>query len=109
FYLIFFSIRCRHTIFSRDWSSDVCSSDLGCGRTEEQARCEQRYRELRRTHSRLTFDGPAPGQGRELAPCGSARRVRHDGERPQELRSWRPWYLLVEQLPRQDSNLRPGD
>src|SRR5690606_40996974 len=25
----FFSSRRRHTIFSRDWSSDVCSSDLG--------------------------------------------------------------------------------
>src|SRR5436309_2453760 len=24
----FFSSRGRHTIFSRDWSSDVCSSDL---------------------------------------------------------------------------------
>src|SRR5690606_40925322 len=26
--LFFFSSRSRHTIFSRDWSSDVCSSDL---------------------------------------------------------------------------------
>src|SRR5690606_39605634 len=26
--LYFFSSRRRHTIFSRDWSSDVCSSDL---------------------------------------------------------------------------------
>src|SRR5215475_13316882 len=26
--LVFFSSRRRHTIFSRDWSSDVCSSDL---------------------------------------------------------------------------------
>src|SRR5690606_40127783 len=25
---IFFSSRRRHTIFSRDWSSDACSSDL---------------------------------------------------------------------------------
>src|SRR5690606_39325402 len=25
---LFLSIRRRHTIFSRDWSSDVCSSDL---------------------------------------------------------------------------------
>src|SRR5690606_40371205 len=28
-YLFFFSSRRRHTRFSRDWSSDVCSSDLG--------------------------------------------------------------------------------
>src|SRR5690606_40364864 len=27
----FFSSRRRHTRFSRDWSSDVCSSDLGRG------------------------------------------------------------------------------
>src|SRR5690606_39752857 len=27
-YLLFFSSRRRHTRFSRDWSSDVCSSDL---------------------------------------------------------------------------------
>src|SRR5436309_15926615 len=28
YYSIFFSSRRRHTRFSRDWSSDVCSSDL---------------------------------------------------------------------------------
>src|SRR6266700_3654715 len=27
-YVFFFSSRRRHTSFSRDWSSDVCSSDL---------------------------------------------------------------------------------
>src|SRR5690606_40259895 len=27
-FFFFFSSRRRHTIFSRDWSSDVCSSDL---------------------------------------------------------------------------------
>src|SRR5699024_11733029 len=28
FYIFFFSSRRRHTISKRDWSSDVCSSDL---------------------------------------------------------------------------------
>src|SRR5690606_40626575 len=28
FFIFFFSSRRRHTRFSRDWSSDVCSSDL---------------------------------------------------------------------------------
>src|SRR5690606_40283991 len=28
--VFFFSSRRRHTRFSRDWSSDVCSSDLSC-------------------------------------------------------------------------------
>src|SRR5690606_39738719 len=27
-FVLFFSSRSRHTRFSRDWSSDVCSSDL---------------------------------------------------------------------------------
>src|SRR2546422_11345441 len=30
----FFSSRRRHTRCSRDWSSDVCSSDLTCNRSE---------------------------------------------------------------------------
>src|SRR5215475_6918578 len=30
-WFFFFSSRRRHTRFSRDWSSDVCSSDLGRG------------------------------------------------------------------------------
>src|SRR5690606_39545873 len=30
-HLFFFSSRRRHTRFSRDWSSDVCSSDLAIG------------------------------------------------------------------------------
>src|SRR5256884_4101041 len=29
--MFFFSSRRRHTRCSRDWSSDVCSSDLQCG------------------------------------------------------------------------------
>src|SRR5690606_40937931 len=48
FYLLFFffSSRRRHTRFSRDWSSDVCSSDLqarGCDR--ERRRYRQRLAE----------------------------------------------------------------
>src|SRR6266511_6266085 len=31
-FFFFFSSRRRHTRFSRDWSSDVCSSDLATGR-----------------------------------------------------------------------------
>src|SRR5690606_40126697 len=30
-FFFFFSSRRRHTRFSRDWSSDVCSSDLSAG------------------------------------------------------------------------------
>src|SRR5690242_21619660 len=33
--LCFFSSRRRHTILTCDWSSDVCSSDLGSAKTEQ--------------------------------------------------------------------------
>src|SRR5436309_8517113 len=36
FFFFFFSSRRRHTRFSRDWSSDVCSSDLA------RAHCRER-------------------------------------------------------------------
>src|SRR5690606_24082159 len=39
----FFSSRRRHTRFSRDWSSDVCSSDLSL-REPRNGRCELRER-----------------------------------------------------------------
>src|SRR5215475_890100 len=34
-FFFFFSSRRRHTRFSRDWSSDVCSSDLNVGRAAD--------------------------------------------------------------------------
>src|SRR5437870_12019304 len=33
--MFFFSSRRRHTRWPRDWSSDVCSSDLGAGELED--------------------------------------------------------------------------
>src|SRR5256886_4983776 len=36
FYFFFFSSRRRHTRFDCDWSSDVCSSDLGRRRGRER-------------------------------------------------------------------------
>src|SRR5690606_15056490 len=36
-FAFFFSCRRRHTRFSRDWSSDVCSSDLTDARYERRA------------------------------------------------------------------------
>src|SRR2546422_3621759 len=39
-FFFFFSSRRRHTRCSRDWSSDVCSSDLGeTGRVVQEALC----------------------------------------------------------------------
>src|SRR5699024_11896570 len=37
-YFFFFSSRRRHTISKRDWSSDVCSSDLPCPRRGRRPR-----------------------------------------------------------------------
>src|SRR6266700_5778651 len=37
-FFFFFSSRRRHTRFSRDWSSDVCSSDLHAALTERGIR-----------------------------------------------------------------------
>src|SRR5690606_41090228 len=45
----FFSSRRRHTRFSRDWSSDVCSSDLGSLR-QRRARRDARPRAARLDH-----------------------------------------------------------
>src|SRR5690606_40269366 len=59
----FFSSRRRHTRFSRDWSSDVCSSDLGGFHTEDA----KRNRARRMTAAAFDVDpelegadGPAP-------------------------------------------------
>src|SRR5947209_16694226 len=43
FFFFFFSSRSRHTRYWRDWSSDVCSSDLGMDGTA-LARCARRLR-----------------------------------------------------------------
>src|SRR5438445_12732821 len=36
-FFFFFSSRRRHTRYWRDWSSDVCSSDLGCAPPLQQS------------------------------------------------------------------------
>src|SRR5207249_8020997 len=43
----FFSSRRRHTRSKRDWSSDVCSSDLQAGEDRGQARRQHHFEELR--------------------------------------------------------------
>src|SRR3982751_4841652 len=47
---VFFSSRRRHTRSDRDWSSDMCSSDLGVD--AGGARCHRRDRPLRRCRRR---------------------------------------------------------
>src|SRR5258707_14238476 len=45
--VVFFSSRRRHTRYWRDWSSDVCSSDLSSG-NEARTACYVLYRVWRR-------------------------------------------------------------
>src|SRR5579883_3586029 len=69
--LFFFSSRRRHTSFSRDWSSDVCSSDLRGGTV---VTCDD--------HDRVVSgdvligpDGRIAAIGRAVAPDGAAARL----------------------------------
>src|SRR5439155_19119074 len=50
FYFFFFSSRRRHTRWPRDWSSDVCSSDLAAARPVRDVE-EVRYALGRRAES----------------------------------------------------------
>src|SRR5437660_5520190 len=56
---LFFSSRSRHTRWPRDWSSDVCSSDLGTGA-------------LRVFGKTIMVDPPAIGSG---PPRGAAQEI----------------------------------
>src|SRR6266498_5621551 len=51
FFFFFFSSRRRHTRCGRDWSSDVCSSDLGASRSGD-GRVPRRLAELVRQPGR---------------------------------------------------------
>src|SRR5437764_9713514 len=67
----FFSSRRRHTRYIGDWSSDVCSSDLGHPAGE---------RDVRQPHHRLRHDGgrtahEPPGVGGVRCPRSEERRV----------------------------------
>src|SRR5690606_41014962 len=63
-FFFFFSSRRRHTRFSRDWSSDVCSSDLSAIAKEVQHR-----RTINERKPHLCFRPPA------FYPCLLPRSV----------------------------------
>src|SRR5439155_16086844 len=64
-YLFFFSSRRRHTRWPRDWSSDVCSSDLGA--TAATTVCCRKVRSNERADQiRWGSRGPVPP-----SPCGT--------------------------------------
>src|SRR5690606_40718251 len=65
FFIFFFSSRRRHTRFSRDWSSDVCSSDLAGARSPlpQSPPPRGRAREGRRALPRGAPAAPRPARG----------------------------------------------
>src|SRR5690606_39947358 len=71
--LLFFSSRRRHTRFSRDWSSDVCSSDLTfCRRIETRVSIRrQKVAEVKRI-SRVATN---PSATRKTSERSEERRV----------------------------------
>src|SRR5690606_39809873 len=80
----FFSSRRRHTRFSRDWSSDVCSSDLNLyvGRTSSDEYLLLHISSLTTSEVRyLRADDPA-GEWRQVAPRVQDREydVGHHGD-----------------------------
>src|SRR5438876_5549165 len=91
FFFFFFSSRRRHTRWTGDWSSDVCSSDLAIDRQPRDARAFARLAKARRAdsaaapHPRLRRFSPlslaggrsARGRGRVRS---EERRVGKGGE-----------------------------
>src|SRR5207302_3539789 len=83
----FFSSRRRHTSFSRDWSSDVCSSDLddredgtAPPRVDDAGGVLESRRHRRRVAARSRPRGRPPRGPAGAAGCPWARD-RHDGPR----------------------------
>src|SRR5438445_4053888 len=77
FFFFFFSSRRRHTRYWRDWSSDVCSSDLGqlpARRSQKSALdVSLRHRRLLRGGARGQQSGACPNREE---PCYAVDRSR---------------------------------
>src|SRR6266704_5513197 len=78
-YSFFFSSRRRHTRSKRDWSSDVCSSDLDPGEVHEAERSERMAERLLRGEVDLLERGIAlvDEEGR-LAPERAEQPIRDE-------------------------------
>src|SRR5436309_13687638 len=94
--IFFFSSRRRHTRFSRDWSSDVCSSDLaqppGPERTQAFA-----------TAGRARGDGAAPPRAQNDAPP-TARRSEERRVGKECRARWGPYYQKKNESDRTSEN-----
>src|SRR5699024_12047947 len=81
FHVFFFSSRRRHTRSKRDWSSDVCSSDLteraatAGGTTDDLAAAEASLSRVLRRQAELAERTDDPGRARDhLAAAREAAR-----------------------------------
>src|SRR5690606_40303007 len=91
----FFSSRRRHTRFSRDWSSDVCSSDLllaldpGDDRRERADRDADDEQRLDEGREQLLHQAVPPPSGRPSG--GSESKSRPANARSEERRVGKEW------------------
>src|SRR5437868_7186053 len=74
----FFSSRRRHTRSKRDWSSDVCSSDLQCGGARGGA--ARRWRRDPRARGRAEDGGAADADTAPDVRSGDGRSEEHTSE-----------------------------
>src|SRR5690606_40672543 len=74
-----FSSRRRHTRFSRDWSSDVCSSDLQHHQPHARGRCRNLYGWPNRMQQTTLFVRPLNCACKKHC-CLRRLKIRHIGE-----------------------------
>src|SRR3546814_3466389 len=73
FFFFFFKQKTAYEMRISDWSSDVCSSDLGLGRLEEGCvRHQRRGREVGRKHASRALAGRIGAELRRLREIGRA-------------------------------------
>src|SRR5258707_8551653 len=96
FFFFFFSSRRRHTRYWRDWSSDVCSSDLTAHHLGRDPRALQRRFQFFRGHEIIDAPPDVPGAAvHHLAPPRVVARPFRSEERRvgKECRSrWSPYH-----------------
>src|SRR5690625_8044879 len=84
-FIFFFSSRRRHTRWPRDWSSDVCSSDLQMGSVKKESPVKPKKQRMvcgqpllvkaGNIPYSLTDFGRTPGIERSVRPRSEERRV----------------------------------
>src|SRR5690606_39472067 len=89
--ILFYSSRRRHTIFSRHWSSDVCSSDLERQRLHRGAQRGQRVLEFVSDVGGETLDRLDAAVKRVGHVAQRAGKVAEDRNERRVGKEWRWW------------------